>query len=137
MAARRQCLGSVAPLAAGTTPNTPYRHAQRVSEPPNIDYSKHWPLNSDTGGYQVKLEGWNHIPAHSGATFNLTGAPRWLVVMNQIPFVDRFSYPILVRRGYGMLHPDNDGEFDVHAAAAKGWTIEDANGTISQPLSTD
>ncbi|HVB27485.1 MAG TPA: hypothetical protein VNE21_06190 [Mycobacteriales bacterium] len=55
----------------------------------------------------VRLEGWNHIPRGYGATFDLDGAPRWLRVLFITPFVDRFAYPVLVRRGHGWLtrHP--------------------------------
>src|SRR6266480_7008406 len=51
----------------------------------------------------VRLTGWNSIPAGYGAEFELDGAPWWLRLWFHAPFVDRFAYPVVVRRGYGWL----------------------------------
>ena len=51
----------------------------------------------------MRLVGWNDIPRGYGAQFVLDGAPLWLRVWFRTPFVDRFAYPLVVRRGYGWL----------------------------------
>jgi len=53
----------------------------------------------------VELEGWNSIPVGYGAQFDLHGAPWWLRVWFHTPFVDRYAYPAVVRRGFGWLSP--------------------------------
>jgi hypothetical protein len=53
----------------------------------------------------MRLEGWNHVPDGYGATFDVAAAPRWLRAWFRIPFLDRFAYPQLVRRGFGYLTP--------------------------------
>jgi hypothetical protein len=72
----------------------------------------------------VQLEGWNHIPDGFGAQFVLEAAPWWLRTWFRAPFVDRFAYPILVRRGCGILtrHPSVVVDEDVVASArTAGW----------------
>jgi hypothetical protein len=59
------------------------------------------------------LEGWNHLPAGYGAHFELSNAPWWLRAWFNVPFVDRFAYPVAVRRGFGVLTP------------SPGWPVED------------
>lgn len=53
----------------------------------------------------VEFEGWNRVPVGYGAQFDLHGAPWWLRVWLHTPFVDRYAYPVVVRRGYGWLLP--------------------------------
>jgi hypothetical protein len=53
----------------------------------------------------MRLEGWNSVPDGYGASFETEAAPRWLRVWFRMPFIDRFAYPIMVRRGYAVLTP--------------------------------
>jgi hypothetical protein len=71
----------------------------------------------------VQLEGWNSIPEGYTAAFDLRSAPRWLRLWFQTPFLDRYAYPIVVRRGYGWLrqHPGLSGEELGRVPA--GWRI--------------
>jgi hypothetical protein len=74
----------------------------------------------------VRLEGWNHVPNGLGAWFDLAAAPWWLRVWFHTPFVDRFAYPILVRRGHGQLsiHPGfTVSQEAITGARAAGWRI--------------
>lgn len=72
----------------------------------------------------MRLEGWNDIPAGYGARFDVKAAPLWLRTLFNVPFLDRFAYPILVRRGHGYLRPSPgmplQGLGDVPAA----WRID-------------
>jgi hypothetical protein len=43
-----------------------------------------------------------NIPEGYGATFDVASAPLWLRVWFTTPFVDRFAYPLLVKRGFGI-----------------------------------
>jgi len=53
----------------------------------------------------MRLEGWNSIPEGYSASFDTQAAPQWLRIWFRTPLVDRFAYPIMVRRGYGVLRP--------------------------------
>jgi len=75
----------------------------------------------------VILEGWNHIPRDFGARFDTAAAPWWLRAWFATPLLDRFAYPVLVRRGYGHLspHPGVVPNAQAIADATKaGWRIE-------------
>lgn len=72
----------------------------------------------------MRLEGWNHIPKGYGATFGVAEAPTWLRLLHRIPFIDRFSFPLLVRRGLGWLSPDGSIPEDELAPAGGGWRLE-------------
>jgi len=58
----------------------------------------------------MKRAGWVDIPRGYGAEFDLRDAPWWLRFWFRMPFLDRFAYPVVVRRGYGWLaaHPGNE-----------------------------
>lgn len=71
----------------------------------------------------VTLEGWNTIPDGFGASFDVAAAPWWLRQWFQTPFVDRFAYPHLVRRGFGWLSPEPGATVDVAEAVRRHWRI--------------
>jgi hypothetical protein len=54
-----------------------------------------------------RLEGWNEIPDGYGALFDIRRAPLWLRLWFRTPILDKFAYPVVVRRGFGHLtaHP--------------------------------
>ena len=72
----------------------------------------------------MRLEGWNHIPDGFGAQFDLVAAPWWLPAWFRTPLLDRFAYPVVVRRGHGWLsmHPGVTVRQEVIVPArAAGW----------------
>src|SRR5204862_5863828 len=71
----------------------------------------------------VELEGWNSIPVGYGAEFDLHGAPWWLRVWSHTPFVDRFAYPAVVRRGFGWLSPQPGLTVAELGRVPAGWRI--------------
>jgi hypothetical protein len=71
----------------------------------------------------MRLEGWNHIPLGYSARFELDAAPRWLRVWFHTPFVDRFAYPLAVRRGFGVLHPHPGWPADEREDVPAGWRV--------------
>jgi|GEM_PF-5192595 len=76
----------------------------------------------------VRLEGWNSIPDGYGASFDTKAAPWWLRLWFSTPFLDRFAYPIMVRRGFGhlALMPGHRP-----GPARSGWKIDPAGGDLS------
>ena len=77
----------------------------------------------DTAG--VLLEGWNHIPRGYGASFDVASAPWWLRAWFRTPFVDRYAYPRLVRRGHGYLVADPSWPEKSREAVGAGWRLRD------------
>ena len=49
------------------------------------------------------IAGWDDIPIGFGAIFNFDLAPLWLKALSRTPFVERFAYPIALRKGLGTL----------------------------------
>jgi hypothetical protein len=74
----------------------------------------------------VALDGWNRIPAGYGARFDLAAAPWWLRLWAGTPFVDRFAYPRLVRRGLGELTPHPGVPDDARGPVTGGWRVRPA-----------
>lgn len=72
----------------------------------------------------MRLEGWNHIPDGYGARFDLPAAPRWLRVLFRTPFLDRFAYPLLVKRGHGYLQPSPHLPAREHPTQLGDWRID-------------
>lgn len=72
----------------------------------------------------VRLAGWNDIPRGYGARFEVERAPLWLRVLFATPFVDRFAYPLLVRRGLGVLGPHPGFPVDRLGPVPDGWRVE-------------
>jgi hypothetical protein len=71
------------------------------------------------------LDGWNSIPIGYGATFDVAAAPLWLRLLFQAPFVDRFAYPLLVKRGLGMLSPHPGWPSERLGPVTAGWRVAD------------
>jgi hypothetical protein len=72
----------------------------------------------------MRLEGWNHIPEGYSATFDVSSAPLWLRVWFRTPFVDRFAYPVMVKRGFGYLRRD-DSWHENPAPMSGGWKLRE------------
>ncbi len=53
----------------------------------------------------MKLDGWNYIPRGYGLAWDLQRAPLWLRAWFAVPVLDRFAYPVLVRRRIAFLTP--------------------------------
>ncbi len=73
------------------------------------------------------LEGWNDIPEGYGARFDARAAPGWLRVLFHTPFLDRFAYPLLVKRGHGYLRPSPHSAAQDLASVPSGWRIDPPN----------
>ncbi len=73
----------------------------------------------------MRLAGWNDIPAGYGARFDTASAPTWLRLLYATSFVDRFAYPLLVRRGLGFLTPHPGLSVTQLDLVTGGWRLED------------
>lgn len=71
----------------------------------------------------MRRTGWN-VPRGYGARFDPSGAPRWLRLLYGTPFLDRFAYPLLVRRGLGFLSPQPGWPDEDLGVVDGGWRLE-------------
>lgn len=72
----------------------------------------------------MRLSGWNDIPPGYGASFEVARAPAWIRILFKTPFLDRFAYPLLVRRGLGVLHAFPDRSPDELGPVRGHWRVE-------------
>ena len=77
----------------------------------------------------MQLEGWNHIPAGYSASFDVAAAPWWLRAWFRTPFVDRFAYPVMVRRGHGLLRPLPNSTAGLKEPVTGGWRLDPSPGS--------
>ncbi|MGH3788341.1 MAG: hypothetical protein ACRDRG_17750 [Pseudonocardiaceae bacterium] len=75
----------------------------------------------------MSLEGWDNLPRGYGANFDLRAAPWWLRLWAKTPFIDRFAYPQLVRRGHGYLTPFPDFPNAERDPVSSGWQLREAD----------
>jgi hypothetical protein len=71
----------------------------------------------------VRLDGWNFVPRGYGLVVEARGGPLWLRALLRAPVVDRFGYPLAVRRGVFCLYPIPDWPADDTDEVPDGWTI--------------
>lgn len=71
----------------------------------------------------MTLEGWDHIPHGYGAQFVLDGAPWWLRLWFNTPFIDRYAHPRAVERGYGFLIPSPAYDEAAREVPGPGWRV--------------
>ena len=89
----------------------------------------------------MRLTGWNDIPRGYGARFDVASAPAWLRLLYRTPFLDRFAYPVLVRRGLGLLRPHPHWREEQLAVVEGGWRLDDPGwyppGSVAELKRTD
>ena len=73
---------------------------------------------------RMRLEGWNHIPEGYGARFDVKAARLWLRFLFNAPFMDRFAYPLLVKRGHGYLRTSPESQPERLGDVRGGWRID-------------
>jgi hypothetical protein len=71
----------------------------------------------------MALEGWDHVPRGYGAEFDVASAPWWLRLWFRTPFVDRYAYPRLVRRGLGWLTPSPAVPEEAREPVGDDWRL--------------
>ncbi|HVM19116.1 MAG TPA: hypothetical protein VM307_04080, partial [Egibacteraceae bacterium] len=54
----------------------------------------------------------------------MRSAPRWLRALFHTPFLDRFAYPLLVKRGHGYLQPSPHLADEELGSVPDGWRID-------------
>lgn len=83
----------------------------------------------------MRLTGWNNIPTGYGARFEVRRAPWRLRVLYATPFLDRFAYPLLVRRGLGVLTPHPGWDGAERATITGNWQVRDGADPVAGSVS--
>ena len=73
----------------------------------------------------MRLDGWNYIPKGYGLGWDLREAPLWLRFWFRTPFLDRFAYPVVIRRGFAWLNPHPWWREEDRERVPSGWCVEE------------
>lgn len=72
----------------------------------------------------MRLNGWNYIPRGYGLTWDRPLKPTWLRVWMMTPVIDRFAYPLLVRRRIAYLTRHDGWDEAQCDPVPDGWRVE-------------
>jgi hypothetical protein len=71
----------------------------------------------------MRLEGWNTMPDGYGSRFEINRAPLWLRLWFRTPVLDKFAYPVAVRRGFGYLTAQPEWPAEMLGQVGPGWRM--------------
>ncbi|MHB8448863.1 MAG: hypothetical protein ACYDAQ_00085 [Mycobacteriales bacterium] len=119
-------------MPSGCSPGPDQHAAGRVAEPHCWPVAVHSHLiarrirvdgeNPGREDREVRIDGWNWVPRGYGLAWDLSRAPWWLRLWFATPFIDRFAYPVVIRRGYAWLVP-HPGWSDDRDEIPAGWVV--------------
>jgi hypothetical protein len=72
----------------------------------------------------MRISGWNYVPRGYGLVRNLDKAPAWLRFWFAIPLVDRFAFPVLIRRQLAWLVPHPGWKEEDREEVPPGWRVD-------------
>jgi hypothetical protein len=81
----------------------------------------------------VKLNGWNYLPRGYGLRGDLSQSPLSLSVWFRFPVLDRFAYPVGIRRGFVSVTPRRGWVDEDREQVPSGWRIAAAE-PVTRPL---
>ena len=68
--------------------------------------------------------GWDDASLNSVTEIDFKSSPFWVRLLALTPVVEKYAYPIAVRRGYGTIWFPKDSEVDVSVFLAQGWQVK-------------
>ena len=72
----------------------------------------------------MSLTGWNDIPSNAITKFDFDQASSWLKFLARVPFFERFSYPIVVKKGLATIWFEDDIEKYQDYFFNSGWHVK-------------
>lgn len=72
----------------------------------------------------MSLAGWDDASLNSVTEINFKSAPLWVRLLALTPVVEKFAYPIAVRRGFGTIWISDDSVVDINFFLAQGWKVK-------------
>jgi len=81
-------------------------------------------LSARRNGGIMSIVGWNDASINSVTEIDFKSSPLWIRLLALTPVVEKFAYPIAVRRGYGTIWISNDSAIDVDIFKSQGWQVK-------------
>lgn len=72
----------------------------------------------------MTLLGWNDASLDSVTEIDFKSSPWWLQFLALTPVVEKYAYPIAVRRGFATIWISNDLVVDIDVYLAQGWKVK-------------
>lgn len=72
----------------------------------------------------MSIVGWNDASINSLNEIDFKSSPFWIRLLALTPVVEKYAYPIAVRRGFGTIWISNDSAIDTDIFISQGWQIK-------------
>jgi hypothetical protein len=72
----------------------------------------------------MSLLGWDDASINSVTEIDFKSSPFWIRLLALTPVIEKYAYPIAVRRGYGTIWISNDSEIDIDLFISQGWQVK-------------
>lgn len=68
--------------------------------------------------------GWDDASLDTFSKIDFTSSPLWLRLLALTPVLEKFAYPIAIRRGFGTIWVQRDVVIDRNLFLSQGWQVK-------------
>ena len=72
----------------------------------------------------MSLVGWNDSSIDFYTEIDFKSAPSWIRFLALTPVLEKYAYPVAVRRGFGTIWISEDSARDIDVYLVQGWQIK-------------
>lgn len=72
----------------------------------------------------MSLVGWNDSSLDFFTEIDFRNTPFWIRFLALTPVVEKYAYPVAIRRGFGTIWITKDSAVDVDIFLAQGWLVK-------------
>jgi hypothetical protein len=72
----------------------------------------------------MSLVGWDDASLNSVTEIDFKSSPFWVRLLALTPVIEKYAYPVAVRRGFGTIWISKESEIDVDLLLAQGWQVK-------------
>jgi hypothetical protein len=72
----------------------------------------------------MSLIGWDDASLNLVTEIDFKSSPFWVRLLALTPFVEKYAYPVAVRRGFGTIWISKDSGVDIDIFLAQGWLVK-------------
>jgi hypothetical protein len=77
----------------------------------------------EVGGV-MSLVGWNDSSLDFYTEFDFKSTPFWIRFLALTPVIEKYAYPVAVRRGFGTIWISEDSARDIDIYLVQGWQVK-------------
>ncbi len=72
----------------------------------------------------MSLTGWDDASLNLVTEIDFKSSPFWVRFLALTPVVEKYAYPVAVRRGFGTIWISKDSGVDIDIFLAQGWLVK-------------